>query len=50
MLWSFLAKLARAPNPSDCGGNPSTLALLKQAFEAAGVRFTDTCGVEPPKS
>jgi transcriptional regulator with XRE-family HTH domain len=27
--------------------NPSTLALLKQAFEAAGIRFTDTGGVEP---
>jgi transcriptional regulator with XRE-family HTH domain len=30
--------------------NPSTLTLIKQAFEAAGVRFTDTGGVEPPKS
>jgi transcriptional regulator with XRE-family HTH domain len=26
----------------------STLILIKQAFEAAGVRFTDTGGVEPP--
>lgn len=28
--------------------NPSTLALLKQAFEAAGVRFTEDGGVFPP--
>jgi hypothetical protein len=25
----------------------STLILIKQAFEAAGVRFTETGGVEP---
>ena len=29
--------------------NPSTLALLKQALEAAGVRFTDDGGIVPPK-
>ena len=29
--------------------NPSTLTLLKQAFEAAGVRFTEDGGVIPPK-
>ena len=29
--------------------NPSTLALLKQAFEAAGVRFTEDGGIVPPK-
>ena len=28
--------------------NPSTLALLRQAFEQAGVRFTDDGGVFPP--
>jgi len=28
--------------------NASTLLLIRQAFEAAGVRFTDG-GVEPPK-
>jgi transcriptional regulator with XRE-family HTH domain len=27
--------------------NPSTLALLRQALEAKGIRFTET-GVEPP--
>jgi transcriptional regulator with XRE-family HTH domain len=33
-------------------GNPthtSTLILIKQSFEAAGVRFTDDGGVVPPK-
>jgi transcriptional regulator with XRE-family HTH domain len=29
--------------------NPSTLTLLRQAFEAAGVQFTESGGVEPPK-
>ncbi|MGA7329679.1 MAG: helix-turn-helix transcriptional regulator [Rhodomicrobium sp.] len=29
--------------------NPSTLALLRQAFEAAGVRFTEDGGIVPPK-
>jgi transcriptional regulator with XRE-family HTH domain len=28
---------------------PATLMALRQAFEAAGVRFTETGGVEPPK-
>jgi transcriptional regulator with XRE-family HTH domain len=28
--------------------NASTLHVLKQAFEAAGVRFTDDGGVVPP--
>jgi transcriptional regulator with XRE-family HTH domain len=27
---------------------PATLMALRQAFEAAGVRFTETGGVEPP--
>ena len=34
------------------GGKPanaSTLTLIKQAFEAAGVRFTDDGGIVPPK-
>ena len=29
--------------------NASTLLLIKQAFEAAGVRFTDDGGIVPPK-
>jgi transcriptional regulator with XRE-family HTH domain len=29
--------------------NAATLVVLKQAFEAAGVRFTDAGGVEPPR-
>ncbi len=28
--------------------NASTLHVIKQAFEAAGVRFTEQGGVEPP--
>jgi hypothetical protein len=28
--------------------NTSTLLLIKQAFEAAGVRFTDDGGIVPP--
>ena len=34
------------------GGKPantSTLTLIKQAFEAAGVRFTEDGGIVPPK-
>jgi hypothetical protein len=34
------------------GGKPanvSTLTLIKQAFEAAGVRLTESGGIEPPK-
>ena len=27
---------------------PANLKALRQAFEAAGVRFTETGGVEPP--
>jgi transcriptional regulator with XRE-family HTH domain len=29
--------------------NASTITMIQQAFEGAGVRFTDTGGVEPPK-
>ena len=29
--------------------NPVTLKAIKQAFEEAGVRFTQGGGVEPPK-
>lgn len=29
--------------------NASTLTLIKQAFEAAGVRFTEDGGIVPPK-
>jgi transcriptional regulator with XRE-family HTH domain len=29
--------------------NASTVTLIQQAFEAAGVRFTDDGGVVPPK-
>ena len=29
--------------------NASTLVLIQQAFEAAGVRFTDDGGIVPPK-
>jgi transcriptional regulator with XRE-family HTH domain len=28
---------------------PATLKVIRQAFEEAGVRFTDQGGVEPPK-
>lgn len=28
--------------------NASTLLLIRQAFEEAGVRFTESGGVEPP--
>jgi transcriptional regulator with XRE-family HTH domain len=30
--------------------NATTIMALKHAFEAAGVRFTETGGIEPPKS
>jgi len=30
--------------------NASTVTLIKQAFEAAGVRFTENGGVEPPSN
>jgi transcriptional regulator with XRE-family HTH domain len=30
--------------------NLSTLTLIRQAFEAAGVRFTEDGGIVPPKS
>jgi transcriptional regulator with XRE-family HTH domain len=29
--------------------NASTIALIKQAFEAAGVKFQDDGGIVPPK-
>jgi transcriptional regulator with XRE-family HTH domain len=29
--------------------NPATMLSIRNAFEAAGVRFTETGGVEPPK-
>jgi DNA-binding XRE family transcriptional regulator len=29
--------------------NATTVIVIKQAFEAAGVRFTETGGVEPPR-
>jgi transcriptional regulator with XRE-family HTH domain len=29
--------------------NASTLLLMRQAFEAAGVRFTEDGGIVPPK-
>ena len=29
--------------------NTSTVTLIQQAFEAAGVRFTDDGGIVPPK-
>jgi DNA-binding XRE family transcriptional regulator len=29
--------------------NATTVLGIKQAFEAAGVRFTETGGIEPPK-
>ncbi len=29
--------------------NPSTVLVIKQAFEAAGVLFTDDGGIVPPK-
>ncbi len=29
--------------------NASTLTLIRQAFEAAGVRFTEDGGIVPPK-
>jgi transcriptional regulator with XRE-family HTH domain len=30
--------------------NPATLKVIKQAFEAAGVRFNDQGGVDPPEA